>query len=153
MKEGEADMIKSEAVRRRSRWGVVLMAVLAVVLPGCGGDNSSGPNGTETFTDSRTLAVLEAFGIVFTAQRNGTVDANVNWNSSNNDIDIYATAGTCPSIDAVLNGSCNVIAFSESGTAKPETVSFGASNGTTYRVWALNLGPGSDTVTIRLTAR
>jgi hypothetical protein len=146
-------MMKSDAVRRSSRWAMAFLAALAIVLPGCGGNNTSGPNGTETFTDSRTLAVLDAFGIVFTAQRNGTVDANVNWNSSGNDIDIYATAGNCSGIDAVLNGNCNVIAFSESGSAKPETLSFGASNGTTYRVWALNLGPGSDTVTIRLTAR
>jgi hypothetical protein len=146
-------MMKSDAVRRSSRWALAVVAVLAVVLPGCGNDNSSGPNGTETFTDSRTIAVLDAFGIVFTAQRNGTVDANVNWNSSGNDIDIYATAGNCSSFNDVLAGNCNVIAFSESGTAKPETLTFSASNGTTYRVWAFNLGPGSDTVTIRLTAR
>ena len=145
--------MKSDVVRRSSRWAMALMVALAIVHPGCGGNNSSGPSGTETFTDSRTIAVLDAFGLVFTAQRNGTVDANVNWNSSGNDIDIYATAGNCASFDVVLNGGCNVIAFSESGTAKPETLTFSASNGTTYRVWAFNLGPGSDTVTIRLTAR
>ena len=46
-----------------------------------------------------------------------------------------------------------MIASSESATAKPETLTFSASNGTVYTVWAFNLGPGSDTVTIRLTAR
>ena len=144
-------MKKSEAVRR-SPWALAVLLALAVVLPGCSSDNDNG-NGTEVFTDSRTVAVLDAFGLVFTAQRNGTVEANVNWNNSGNDIDIYATAGNCADFNAVLNGNCNVVAFSESGTAKPEVMSFGANNGTTYRVWAFNLGPNTDTVTIRLTAR
>jgi hypothetical protein len=142
--------MKSDAVRRNSPWALALMVALAVVHPGCGGNNN---NGAETFSDSRNLAVLDAFGLVFTAQRNGTVDANVNWNNSGNDVDIYVTAGSCASFDLVLSANCNVIAFSESATAKPETLTFGASNGTLYTVWAFNLGPGSDTVTIRLTAR
>jgi len=142
-------MIKRDAVQRSSPWALGLMVALALVNPGCGSDNN---NGSDTFTDSRNLAVLEAFGLIFTAQRNGTVDVNVNWNNSNNDIDIYVTAGNCPNIDALLNGNCNVIAFSESGSAKPETLTFGASNGQLYTTWALNLGPGSDTATIRLTA-
>jgi hypothetical protein len=149
--KGEKDMKKSEAVRR-SPWALAVLLALAVVLPGCGSDDDNG-NGTEVFTDSRTVAVLDAFGLVFTAQRNGTVDANVNWNNSGNDIDIYATAGNCADFNAVLNGNCNVVAFSESGTAKPEVITFSANNGTTYRVWAFNLGPNTDTVTIRLTAR
>lgn len=143
-------MMKSDAVRR-SRRALAVLVALAALLPACGGNNSTNPD--DTFTDSRNLAVLDAFGVVFTAQRNGTVDANVNWNSGGNDIDIYATAGNCASFDVLLSGGCNVIAFSESATAKPETLTFGASNGTTYRVWAFNIGPGSDTVTIRLTAR
>ena len=142
-------MMKSDAVRRSSRWATAVMVALAIVHPGCGKNN----NGPETFSDSRNLAVLDAFGLVFTAQRNGTVDATVNWNNSGNDIDIYATAGSCASFNAVLAGSCNVIALSESATAKPETLTFAASNGTVYTVWAFNLGPGSDTVTILLTAR
>ena len=142
-------MNKSEAVRR-SGWALTVLLALAVVLPGCGSDNND--NGTEVFTDSRTVAVLDAFGLVFTAQRNGTVEANVNWNNSGNDIDIYVTAGNCADFNAVLNGNCNVIAFSESGSAKPEVLTFGATNNTTYRVWAFNLGPNSDTITIRLTA-
>jgi len=143
-------MMKRDAVRRTSRWAVGLMTALALGLPGCGGDSD---NGSDTFTDSRNLAVLEAFGLIFTAQRNGTVDVNVNWNNGGNDIDIYVTAGNCPNIDSLLNGNCNVIAFSESATAKPETLTFGATNGQLYTTWALNLGPSSDTVTIRLDAR
>jgi hypothetical protein len=143
-------MMKSDAVRRSRRWALVLAAALAIVHPGCGSNNN---NDGETFSDSRNLGVLDSFGLVFTAQRNGTVDANVNWNSSNNDIDIYATSGTCANIDVLLAGGCNVITFSESATAKPETLTFGVSNGTIYTVFARNIGPGSDTVTIRLTAR
>ncbi len=143
-------MIEKEPVRRKRGWAAAVALALAIVHPGCGGNNDPAP---ETFEDSETLSVLEPFGLVFTAQRNGTVDANVNWTDNNNDIDIYATAGTCASFDVLLAGNCNVITLSESGTAKPETLSFSVTNGTFYTVWALNLGPGTDTVTIRLTAR
>jgi hypothetical protein len=146
-------MMKNDAVCRSRRFSLALAVALAMVLPGCGGGNDNTGNGTETFTDSRTLAVLESFGLVFTAQRNGTVDVNVNWNSSSNDIDVYATSGACASFDVLLAGGCNVVAFSESGTAKPEQLTFAVSNGQTYRIFAFNLGPGSDTVNIRLTAR
>jgi hypothetical protein len=142
-------MTKNDAVRR-SRLGAVGLAVaLAVILPACGSDDE----GEEIFTDTETLSVLEPFGLVFTAQRNGTVDTEVDWNSSNNDIDIYATAGTCANFDVLLAGGCSIIALSESGSAKPERFTFDVSDGTVYTVWALNLGPGTDTVTIRLTAR
>ena len=142
-------MRKNDAVRRNRLGAVGLAIALAVVHPGCGSDD----DGEETFTDTETLSVLEPFGLVFTAQRNGTVDAEVDWNSGNNDIDIYATAGTCANFDVLLGGGCNIIALSESGSAKPERLTFSVSDGTVYTVWALNLGPGTDTVTIRLTAR
>jgi hypothetical protein len=143
-------MMKSDAIRRSSRWGLALMVALAVVHPGCGGNNTSGSD--DTITDTQTMGVLGFFPLPFTAQRNGTVNANVNWNSSGNDVDIYATLGTCANLDVLINGGCNVIAFSESATAKPETLTFSVSNGNLYSLVAVNLGPGSDTVTIRLTA-
>ena len=142
-------MRKNDAVRRNRLGAVGLAIALAVVHPGCGSDD----DGEETFTETETLSVLEPFGLVFTAQRNGTVDAEVDWNSGNNDIDIYATAGTCANFDVLLGGGCNIITLSESGSAKPERLTFSVSDGTVYTVWALNLGPGTDTVTIRLTAR
>jgi hypothetical protein len=143
-------MNTKESVRRGRRWAVGLAAALAIVHPGCGNDNND--NGPETFTDSATLGVLGAFTLQFTAQRNGTVDANVNWNDGNNDVDIYATVNTCPSFDALLAGNCSIIASSESSSDKPERLTFNVTNGTIYNVWAFNLGPGTDTVTITLTA-
>ena len=143
-------MIEKERVRRGAGWAVGVAVALAIVHPGCGGNNDNGP---ETFEDSATLGVLDAFRLDFTAQRNGTVAANVNWNDGNNDIDIYATAGTCATFDVLLAGNCNVITLSDSESAKPETLSFNVTNGTAYTVWAWNLGPGTDTVTIHLTAR
>ena len=142
-------MIKSDAVRGSSRWALALMVALAVAHPGCGKSNA----GPEVFSDSRTVAVLDNFGVVFTAQRNGTVDVDVNWTNSANDIDIYVASGTCATLDILLGGGCNVIAFSESATAKPETATFSATNGTTYSIFARHIGPGTDTITIRLTAR
>jgi hypothetical protein len=143
-------MITKDSAHRSRRWAVGFAVALAIVHPGCGGNNDNEP---ETFTDSATLGVLGAFQLQFTAQRNGTVDANVNWNDGNNDVDIYATAGACPNFDTLLAGGCSVVTLSESSTAKPERLNFNISNGTIYTVWALNLGPGTDTVTITLTAR
>lgn len=143
-------MITNDSAGRSRRWAVGLAVALAIVHPGCGGNSDNEP---ETFTDSATLGVLGTFQLQFTAQRNGTVDANVNWNDGNNDIDIYATAGNCPSFDVLLQGGCNVITLSESSSAKPERLNFNVSDGTVYAVWAINLGPGTDTVTITLTAR
>ena len=144
-------MIKRDAVGRGRSWAMAALVALAVVLPGCSGDNND--NDPEVFTDTQTVSVLDASGVAFTAQRNGTVDVNVNWNNASNDIDIYVTTGNCPNRDSLISGLCNVIAFSESASAKPEVLTFAASNGTAYRVWALNLGPSTETITIRLTAR
>ena len=145
-------MSKSEAVRRNP-WALAVLVALAVVLPGCGSDNSSGPNGNDVISDTQNVPVLSASFLQFTAQRNGSVDADVNWNNGNNDIDIYATLASCPNLDSLLGGACQILALEESATLKPERFTFSVSNGTAYRVWALNLGPGNETVTIRLTAR
>lgn len=143
-------MITKDSAHRSRRWAVGFAVALAIVHPGCGGNNDNEP---ETFTDSATLGVLGAFQLQFTAQRDGTVDTNVDWNDGNNDVDIYATAGPCPNFDTLLAGGCSVIASSESSSAKPERFTFNVSDNTVYAVWALNLGPGTDTVTITLTAR
>jgi hypothetical protein len=144
-------MTNSRALRFSNRRTVVLAAALAIVQVHCGNNNN--PNGpSESFTQTRTLPPLESFGVAFTAQRNGTVDANVDWGGTNNDIQVYAASGSCASIDALRAGGCNVIAFSESATAKPETITFAAVKGTTYTVFALNQGPGTDIVTIQLVA-
>jgi hypothetical protein len=149
MKEDEAHMMKNDAVRRSRGWAVALAVVLAIVHPGCGSD-STGPN-NQTVTDTRTVPVLGFSFLAFTAQRNGTVDVDVNWGNAGNDIDIYATTGSCPDLDTLFNGGCQVFASSESATAKPERISFGVSNGSAYKVFAFNLGPSSDNVTITVT--
>lgn len=142
-------MITIDSVRRGRRLALGLAVALAIVHPGCGGNDD---DGSETFSDSATIGVLDDFALQFTAQRDGNVDANVNWNDGNNDIDIYATAGPCPDFETLLAGGCSVIALSESSNAKPERMNFNVSDNTLYRVWAFNLGPGTDTVTITLVA-
>lgn len=138
-----------ERLRRGRRPALALMVGLAVAHAGCGDTN--GPDPAETFVNSRSVPAQDAFGVAFTAQRNGAVDAAVDWTTAANNVDVYATAGDCAGIAAVLAGGCNVIASSESETAKPEAITFSAANGTTYRVWAYNRGPATDTLTIRLT--
>jgi hypothetical protein len=144
-------MTISRGLRLSGRWAVLLAVALAIVHVSCGSNDTSGPS--ETFSQTRTLPVLESFGVAFAAQRNGTVDVNVDWSSAANDIQVYATEGSCASFATLQSGGCDVIARSESPTAKPETITFSALKGTTYTVFAVNLGPGSDTVTIQLIAR
>lgn len=140
----------SHGLRLSHRSGVSLAAALAILHVCCGNNTTTGAS--ETFAQTRTLPVLESFGVAFTAQRNGIVDVNADWSSGANDIQVYAASGSCASVDVLRSGGCNVVAFSESATAKPETITFSALNGTAYTVFALNLGPGSDTVTIQLIA-
>ncbi len=144
-------MTNSRPLRFSGRRAVLLAVALAIVHVCCGNSNTTGPD--ETFSQTRTLPVLESFGVAFAAQRNGTVEVNVDWSRAANDIQVYAAADTCATFDVLRSGGCNVVAFSESPTAKPETLTFSALQGTRYTVFAVNLGPGSDTVTIQLIAR
>ena len=143
-------MMKNDVVRGTRGWALGLAVALAIFHPACGSDNN-GNGGSETFSESETLSVLEPFGVTFTSRTNGNADASVNWNDNDNDIDVFVTRGSCFDFDDLLNDECDVIASSESSSRKPETVSFNISNGTAYTVWAWNIGPDTDTVTIRVT--
>ena len=144
-------MTKNDAVRRSSPWALAVMVALAIVHPGCGGDSGTGSN-SNTFTSTvNNVTVLNAAVFSFTATRNSTADVEVNWNNGSNDIDIYATGANCPDFDTLFNGGCQVIVSEESGTLKPERFSFGVSSGGSYKVWAFNLGPGTESITGRIT--
>jgi hypothetical protein len=145
-------MMKNDAVRRSSPWALAVMVALAIVHPGCGGDSGTGSSNTITSTVNN-VAVLDGAVFPFTATRNGTADVEVNWNNGGNDIDIYATGGNCPDLTSVVNGACQIIVSEESSTLKPERFSFGVSNGGSYKIWALNFGPGSESITFRITSR
>jgi hypothetical protein len=154
MKEDEASMTKNDAVARSSPWALAVMVALAIVHPGCGGDSGTGSSGSNTFTNTvNNVGVLQPAIFSFTATRNGTADVEVNWNNGGNDIDIYATGASCPDIDSVVNGACQIIVSEESSTLKPERFSFGVSSGGSYKVWALNFGPGTESITGRITIR
>jgi hypothetical protein len=152
MKEGEAGMMKNDAVRRGSRWALAVMVALAIVHPGCGGDSGTGGSQTQTSTVNN-VAVLDGAVFSFTATRNGTAEVEVNWNNGGNDIDIFATGGSCPNLPTLINGGCQIIVSEESSTLKPERFTFGVSDGGSYKVWALNFGPGTESITTRVTVR
>ena len=141
----------SSRAHRRGRRAILPAVALAVVQVCCGGSDDLATD--ETFSQTRTLQPLQSFGLVFGAQTDGTVEVNVGWTSAANDIQVYAASGSCASFELLRTGACNVVAFSESPTAKPETITFTQTSGTTYAVFAMNQGPGSDNVTIQLIIR
>ena len=148
-------MTNNRGPRLGGRWGVPLAAGFAILQVCCGSD-TAGPN--ETFSQTQTstvnnVAVLDGAVFSFTATRNGTADVEVNWNNGGNDIDIFATGGSCPNLASVINGDCQIIVSEESSTLKPERFSFGVSDGGSYKVWALNFGPGVESITFRITVR
>ena len=146
-------MIKNDRIGRSNLRALAVAMALAVLLPACSDDNGTDGNGPQTIDDSRSVPVGAASFITFTPTRNLTAEAEVQWTSSTNDVDVYATSGNCASLDALIALNCNVVAFSESATAKPERITFAGNNATQYKVWALNLGPNTETVIIRVTLR
>ena len=137
----------------RARFLSAAVAVLlAALLPGCG-SNGNDPDDPETLNDTRSVGQLEASFLQFTLNRSASVDVSVDWGSSANDVDVYVTLGTCVDLTALVEGRCTVVVFSESGTAKPERVSYSGSSGGTYKIFALNLGPNRDNVTITAVIR
>jgi len=128
--------------------------VSALVLPSCGGGGGGGtdngnpvtgggqPTRTTITEQGWALEPLDAAAvdIEITGSGSGTLDAAVEWTFASDDVDIYVTAVTCTP-DMFAAERCAYKTKADSGTTKPERVSFGVSAGDKHRFWIVNFGP------------
>lgn len=76
----------------------------------------------------------------FTTTATSTLEAVVDWTHATNDVDIYLVRGTC-AFEQFVAGRCDVVAFSESVSAKPERIRVAAAPAGTFELLIGNLGP------------
>ena len=138
------------------------LAAGALTLPGCGGDNGTTPTPVRTVIAQGTFSVLDiaaaifagdqcAIGafVPFTTPGMGSLDVSVQWQNPSNDIGIAITRGSCTCLQAA-NDDCDVIAISESTTAKPERLTVSNLAGGSYTLVITNLGEKSDSGTYEI---
>ena len=129
---------------------------IAVVLAAlaCGGP--SDPTATEVQVFAQPVAPLAGAqaAAVTLGPRGAVVEISADWTVAGNDIDVYATGADCFEIPSALTvASCLTLAQATGSGAKPERLSFPGAAGGAYKVFVVNRGAASDTVTIRLTLR
>lgn len=138
-------------------------AALVVALSACGGGGSSTPTPVSTPTPAptplppqvvaqRTGFSLEAGWIAwlpFPTSRAGSLEATVDWTFATNDLDVYLVKGDC-NFDQLDAGQCEVLASSESRTAKPEKVRIESAPAATYTIFIYNDGPGDETLSFQV---
>jgi hypothetical protein len=75
----------------------------------------------------------------FTTTLTGTLLATVDWTFATNDVDVFIARGDCTP-QTFLQGGCNIGAFSDSATAKPERVTLAGAPAGTYTLLVANAG-------------
>ena len=130
----------------------LLLAVLGMILPSCGGDSGTGsttPSRTVVGSRSFSLGVLEAMAldVSITGSGSGTLDATANWSFAADDVDLYVTSTGCANF---LTDNCSVQAQANSTTNKPERLTLTVTAGNNYRIWVVNFGPGFETGTVEV---
>jgi hypothetical protein len=97
-------------------------------------------------TGQGTLAVdFVARAAPFTTALTGTLEATVDWTYVTDDVDVYLVRGDC-SPQQFVAVQCNIAAFSESVTAKPERVRLTGAVPGVYTLFVANAGPQDESV-------
>ena len=73
----------------------------------------------------------------------------MDWTFATNDLDVYFVKGDC-TYDQLDAGQCEILAYSESRTAKPEKVRLANAPAATYTIFILNLGPGDESASFQI---
>lgn len=134
---------------------LLLAGVLGALLPACG-SNGTGPDDDTQVLPPQNFSMGVGQAQFADVDVFETVDfeAQADWGSASNDLDIYITSTSCVNVNAqqLLAGVCAVFARAVSTNTKPERAVFTANTGR-YRVWVANFGPGSESGTLRVTLR
>jgi len=140
----------------------VLVAAGSLTLSGCGGDSGTTPTPVRTVIAQGTFSVLDLASAIlagdpcgftafvpFTTSGTGFLDVTVQWQSPSNNIEIAVARGTCTCKQAA-NDDCDVVAQSDSPTAKPELLMVSNLAAGSYTLVIANLGERSDSGTYEI---
>lgn len=122
-----------------------LVILVALGMAACGGESSTGPSKTTIasgqFTNLAPMLVdlwSSSHYAPFTVPSDGRIEVEVDWGSSNNDVDINLLQGRCGSLDF-----CESLGGTSSLTNKPERLSMTVAPGQ-YTLEIKNWGPGRE---------
>jgi hypothetical protein len=138
--------------------GIAAVLGLSGLLAACGGGGApTAPTAVAPAPPApvRSVVVQGTFtglgplvlGIVppFTTSAAGTLDVQVDWTFASNDVDVYLARGSC-SFEQFVSQRCDLAAFSESATAKPERLTVPNAAAGMYTLLIGNLGPGDESL-------
>lgn len=144
--------------------GTVFLAAGAAILPACGGNGGGGsvtgpsslptpPPIMQTVVAQGSASGLQLFNVyvapTFTTTRTGRLDVTVDWTFARNDVDAHLARGACEFIQFIL-GACEIVAFSESTTAKPERLTVPSAAAGVYTLLIPNFGPGRESISYQV---
>jgi hypothetical protein len=149
--------MSTRVFREQLVFSVAVGVALVVSLTACGSDTVTPPPPPTT-----TLPPLPPPSVVstgqgslpdgfvgratpFTTTMTGNLDATVDWTFATNDLDVYITRGDCTP-QQFIDVQCNIAAFSESTTAKPERAQLAAAPPGVYTLLVGNAGPREESL-------
>jgi hypothetical protein len=138
-----------------------LATLLSLSMAACGGSNSPTAPAVQTATATPPppvstvvaqggfagLPVAQAWASPpFTTTSAGRLEVTVDWTFARTDLDVYVLRGTVANCTiAQFNArQCDLAAFSESVTAKPEKVTVASAPAGTYTILVANWGPDQE---------
>ena len=156
----------SRTTLRPPAWAPRLMcaAVLAALLPACGGGGGSGPNPVPSTAPPPPPAPVttvlgeggfsglqpgEGVGGTFTTPRAGDLEVIVDWTFASNDLDLLLFRGEC-SPEQFAAEQCDVADVADSTTAKPERVGLANAPAGTYTLVVFNFGETEETLSYQI---
>lgn len=154
--------MRSQGMWPRSRAAVLAAMMLALVLPGCGGDSSPNtPTTTQPPAPVRSLVIQGNFSLIglseassqgflvdyirheFTTSGTGTLEVNADWTFANSQMGIVVGRGACSfaQIDAALAGNTGACPEAGGGlaTTKPARLTIANLAQGTYTLVILNV--------------
>ena len=127
-------------------------ALVLLLSAGCGG--ATDPTATEVHESIHSVAPLQRVEAAqISIGDRGTIEVSADWTRARNDIDVYATPGDCFETPSALSIESCIVLAEAAGSAKPERLSFPGAAGGSYKVYVVNRGSETETVTVRLTVR